>query len=259
MRLLYPCDPFDKKKVDEAYEEEYEAAKRNGVLCSLFSAEDFEIGEFRPRPTLVEGEDVVYRGWMLKPDQYRNLESAVAQMGGITLTTAAQYRHCHYLPEWYSLCEEFTPKTIFLNKDDDFPKALAGNDWTAYFVKDFVKSLTTTRGSVAKNVEEIGEVVALIQKYRGEIEGGVCVREFEELRSDTEERYFVFRGTAFSRDDVVPEIVKRIAERIESPFFSVDIVLKIDGSPRLIELGDGQVSDRKKWDADRFIEIFNQK
>jgi len=44
----------------------------------------------------------------------------------------------------------------------------------------------------------------------------------------------------------VPKIVQTIAPRIDSPFFSVDVVLSTDGTPRLIELGDGQVSDRKQ-------------
>ncbi len=83
------------------------------------------------------------------------------------------------------------------------------------------------------------------------------MRQFEELRPDSEERYFVFKQKAFARDGAVPEIVERIATRINSPFFSVDIVLAANGVPRLIELGDGQVSDRKKWDADRFVAMLN--
>ncbi len=100
-------------------------------------------------------------------------------------------------------------------------------------------------------------MVDLIERYRGQLEGGVCIRELEDLLPETEERYFVFRGKAFARDGVVPELVKDIARRIESPFFSVDIVLTREGTPRLIELGDGQVSDRKKWPASTFIEALN--
>ncbi|MFZ6801028.1 hypothetical protein [Undibacterium sp. Di24W] len=46
MRFLYPCDPFNKKKPDEAYEEDFLAAQAAGLSCSLYSAEDFEQGEF---------------------------------------------------------------------------------------------------------------------------------------------------------------------------------------------------------------------
>ncbi len=257
MRLLYPCDPFEKKKPDEAYEEEFNAAAAAGLACSLYSAEDFELGEFKPRPPLIEGEEVIYRGWMLTPENYARLQSAVEGKGGRMLTTSGQYRHCHYLPEWYSLCKELTPKTLFLNRDADFSAELAGLGWQGYFVKDHVKSLTTSRGSVAKTAGEVAEIVALIEKFRGQVEGGVCIREFEALRHETEERYFVFKRKTFARDGVVPEIVDRIAACIDSPFFSIDIVLSAKGEPRLIELGDGQVSDRKKWPAPRFVDMFS--
>lgn len=256
MRLLYPCSPLEKKKPDEIFEEEFLAAQKAELPCALYSAEDFECGEFKPRPALTEGEEMLYRGWMLTPDSYARLYSAVADKGGRMITTPEQYRQCHYLPEWYSLCVDITPKTIFLERDADFSLVLNELGWRAYFVKDYVKSLTTSRGSVAENTEEVKEIVGLIEKYRGQVEGGVCVREFEELRPDTEERFFVFQGRAYARDKNVPAIVAEIAQRIDSPFFSVDIISGVNGTPRLIELGDGQVSDRKKWTPGRFMEIF---
>lgn len=66
----------------------------------------------------------------------------------------------------------------------------------------------------------------------------------------------MFQGKPYARNGVVPKIVRTIASRIDSPFFSVDVVLSTDGALRLIELGDGQVSDRKQWPAERFLEIF---
>ena len=40
------------------------------------------------------------------------------------------------------------------------------------------------------------------------------------------------------------------------PFYSVDVVQRADGEPRLIEFVDGQVSDRKKRDANVFCGAF---
>lgn len=256
MHLLYPCDPFNKKEPDETYAEEFAAARAAQLDCSLYLAEDFEGGEFRPRPQLSEGEVVIYRGWMLTIAGYAALAGAIEAKGANALTPVAQYRLCHHLPEWYARCEDLTPKTVFAVRGADYADAARPLRGPSYFVKDYVKSLTTTRGSVAESVDEIPEVVALIEKYRGQVEGGVCIREFEDLRPETEERYFVFKGRAFSRDGAVPGIVTNIAERIDSPFYSVDIVMNVKGEPRLIELGDGQVSDRKKWPAERFVAMF---
>jgi hypothetical protein len=36
------------------------------------------------------------------------------------------------------------------------------------------------------------------------------------------------------------------------PFISIDVAEREDGVLRLLEIGDGQVSDRKKWGLQRF-------
>ncbi|RSZ59597.1 hypothetical protein EJB06_09270 [Massilia atriviolacea] len=255
--MLFPSDPFNKRLADEAYGEEYAAARAAGVACSLFSFEDFETGQFRALPALSAGVEVLYRGWMLSPDRYVRLHQGIAGVGCAMLTSPAQYRHCHYLPEWYALCEEFTPETVVLARDADFAAAMEGRNWPAYFVKDYVKSLTTQRGSVAATPHEIGELVGLIERYRGALEGGVCIRKFEQLQADSEERYFVLRGQAFGREGIAPALVHELARRIDSPFFSVDVAASSEGTLRLIELGDGQVSDRKQWQVERFMAMLD--
>jgi hypothetical protein len=255
MHLLFPSDPFNKSAVDEAYSEEWEAMLRVGWSCSLFSFEDFELGEFKPRLPLPVSEELLYRGWMLTPERYSQLYQAVSGQGATLKTHPSQYRRCHYLPEWYSLCEDVTPETVVAPKGADFVALLEGKEWPAYFVKDYVKSLTTPRGSVATVPHQVAEIVSLIEQYRGSVEGGVCVRRFERWLPDTEERYFVFNGQAYAREGAPPALVQEIAMRIESPFFSVDLVQSEGGGLRLIELGDGQVSDRKKWTAEPFASM----
>ena len=255
MHLLYPSDPFDRKQPDEDYHHEFVAARAAGLDCVLFSFEDFRSGTFKPHPAGALQADVLYRGWMLAPDDYERLCQAVEAAGARMRVDPPAYKRCHYLPEWYEACREFTPRTRFCARDDDFAVRLAGVGWAAFFVKDFVKSLTTSRGSIARDAAEVGEIVDLMERYRGRIEGGICVREFENLVPDTEERYFVVDGRAHARDGNVPAVVRDIARRIDSPFFSVDIVRDSGGRRRLIELGDGQVSDRKKWSASTFAAL----
>jgi hypothetical protein len=258
MHLLFPCDPFNKSSVDDNYVEEWQAATDMGMACSLFSFEDFEEGVFRPRPALAAGESIVYRGWMLRPERYAALFDACAAQGARLDTDTAQYRRCHHLPEWYAACVDDTPETVFAARDADFVAAVAGKDWPAFFVKDHVKSLTSTRGSIAATACEIALVVDLIEQYRGAVEGGVCIRRFETLLPDTEERYFSWHSRAYGRHGSVPALVASIAARIDSPFFSIDIVSSDKGQLRLIELGDGQVSDRKQWTAPQFMAMLAQ-
>jgi hypothetical protein len=255
MQLLYPCDPFDKKTPDQDYADEHAAALAAGLSCSLFSFEDFQLGAFLPRSALVPGADVLYRGWMLTPARYAQLVDAIASKGAQAMVSAGHYRSCHHLPGWYERCRDLTPATIVLSEQDDIAEALARTGWSAFFVKDFVKSLTTSRGSVARDANEVREVLDLIARYRGELEGGICIRELESLVPDSEARYFVLRGKAYAREGDAPALVHEIARRIDSPFFSVDVALGANGELRLIEIGDGQVSDRKQWPAARLIEM----
>lgn len=252
MRLLYPSDPFDKKRPDEQYAEEHDAMVAAGLLASLFSFEDFEAGTFRPSPALESGEPVLYRGWMLTLDAYAQLVEQLLEKGGVMITSPTQYRHCHYLPEWYPTLAVHTSETRVLASDADFVQVLQGLDWPGYFIKDYVKSLNTGSGSLVDTTEQIAPLVDRMRQYRGQVEGGICVRCREEYLEETERRYFVLHGVAHGVEGEVPELVNDCARVIDSPFFSVDVVLRSDGVLRLVELGDGQVSDRKEWSAERF-------
>lgn len=253
MRLLYPSDPMNPRLADSTYLEEYEAARSVGFETSLFSFEDFECGEFKPRPAPQAGDVVLYRGWMLSVPAYENLVKALEGRSALPFTSIANYRACHHLPEWYPALDDVTAETVVLGEGTDFAAALSGRDWPGYFVKDYVKSLSTAGGSLVSRPEEIAGVVARMKKYRGVVEGGVCVRRKEEYEPESERRYFVFQKCPFASSEGVPEIVSVCASRVESPFFSVDIAKRRDGVLRLIELGDGQVSDRKEWPAEEFV------
>jgi hypothetical protein len=103
-------------------------------------------------------------------------------------------------------------------------------------------------------------VVAELKSYRGDIEGGVCVRRVEDFLPETERRYFVIAGRPFSPDGggEVPDIVSVCAARVPSPFFSVDVVRRRDGVLRVVEVGDGQVSDLVGWSPAAFAAIWRQ-
>ena len=174
MHILYPSDPLNPASAPEPYTDELIHARRLGISCSLFSFEDFETGVFRARPALVPGAVVLYRGWMLTVEGYSRLHAAIVAAGGVPFTSPAQYRNCHHLPEWYPLCADLTPETIVLPRDADvagaipsdadIARALAGKGWEGYFVKDYVKSLTTARGSIATTPGEVAAIVSEIER-----------------------------------------------------------------------------------------------
>ena len=93
--------------------------------------------------------------------------------------------------------------------------------------------------------------------YRDELEGGICVRRVEEFVEESECRYFVVAGLPHGPDErEIPPPVLVAANRIASPFFSVDVALNAAGQWRIVELGDGQVSDLVGWTPERFAAVW---
>lgn len=255
MRIIYPFNPFNEQEADEPYQEEFSFMKSQSVECSLFDFDALYLDEFRPKPQLLSDEIVLYRGWMLNPERYQKLINFITKKGAIPFTTYENYIKCHHLPNWYDSCVELTAESRFFSNDKELEVNVEALGWGEYFVKDFVKSNSTKRGSIASSPEEVREIVELINTYRGEIEGGIAVRRVESYDEDTETRYFVFNGRAYSPDGEIPEIVLNIAERVNASFYSVDIIQRNDGIYRLVEIGDGQVSDKKTWSTKTFSKM----
>ncbi|WP_428242734.1 ATP-grasp domain-containing protein [Gynuella sp.] len=254
MRLLFPRNPLNEKEADGPFGEEYVLLKEKGITCSLYDYDALVFGEFWPQPPIENGDIVLYRGWMLNPDTYNRLSNLVRKRGGEMLTSADNFVRSHHITGWYDAVVEFTAETIFIEHEEDAVPEAKKSGWNQFFVKDFVKSNYSERGSIANSPLEVLEIIDLIRKYRGEIEGGIALRRVEEFIEDSEVRYFVFNGKPYSPGGGIPPIVAEIATRHNAPFYSVDVVQRTDGELRLIEIGDGQVSDRKSWGARVFCE-----
>jgi hypothetical protein len=97
-----------------------------------------------------------------------------------------------------------------------------------------------------------------MRRFRGLIEGGFCVRRIESFLPDTERRYFVIDGVPHASTGEVPPIVQECAKRLRNRFYSVDVVQRADGQLRVVEVGDGQVSDLVGWTPERFARILNE-
>lgn len=256
MQIIYPDDYSKTGKPDEAFEQEYLCAQALNIHCLLLSSEDVALSKYKFSHPFKSDSPVIWRGWMLNKDEYQQLYHAVNTHGGQMLETPEDYIQNHHITGWYEACKEFTPKTVFTTVNADFESLTSQLQWPAYFVKDYVKSLTTTRGSIAQNADEIKEILKLIAQFRGDIEGGVSLRYVEKFLNDSERRYFVLNKKIFSADDDIPEFVKKVAQQVNTPFYSIDVVKNTEGELRLVEIGDGQVSDIKEWSAEKLTKAF---
>jgi hypothetical protein len=255
IHFLFPADSLDRSAPDEMFSGQAVALAGRGFTTSVFT--DAVLAGRKPLKGIPAGSTVVYRGWMLDGERYAALATAIVQGGATAFTNLHDYLSTHHLPNWYPLLADLTPETRVYPADADIATELRALGWGEYFLKDYVKSVKSRRGSIVRDPSEAVAVLEELREYRGEIEGGICVRRVEEFVADSERRYFVLSGVPHSADATpIPAIVRDCARRIASRFFSVDVVQRTDGVERVVEVGDGQVSDLVGWSEDAFAAMW---
>jgi ATP-grasp domain, R2K clade family 3 len=256
IHFVFSQDSAEAARPEEMFADQWSALTQAGFSASLCS--DAVLAGTKRLRNVPHGAVVVYRGWMVKADEYATLVNGIAQCGAKAFTTPQEYLAAHHLPNWYPLLSDLTPETRAFPADADIVAELRALGWGSYFLKDYVKSLKTARGSIVRDPAEAPAVVAELREYRGEIEGGICVRRVEEFTPESERRYFVLLGVGYAATEGVgvPEIVHECAKRLTSKFFSVDVARRADGQLRVVEVGDGQVSDMVGWSPEAFAAMW---
>jgi hypothetical protein len=263
--LLVPADPLRPRRADEHFAPEAAAARDAGHDVALIDHDALAEpdGAERAAARVPEGGGAaVYRGWMLASGQYAALASALAAKGVTLRTSAEQYRRAHELPGWYPALAPVTPAAAWTAGDaeQEFCTACARLGPGPAVLRDYVKSMkhywheaayipdTADRAAAWK-------VAARFRELRGdEFTGGFVLRRFEELTS-AEARTWWAGGTCHlvtahpdTPGELPPDIdLEPFTPLIRSlglPFVAADLALRADGTWRVVELGDGQVSDR---------------
>ncbi len=264
--VLFPSSYFSKTNVDEEFALEYRSAAENGMFETILfdQMKWFDEG----RLCLTGGREcrALYRGWMMKPEEYSRFYEALGQRGVRLITTPEAYERFHIFPNIYGAFSEDTPKMItvphggscdlvdlvdlaqikaqlgrFMVKD--YVKSVKGTDFPRYFSEDITE-------------EEFGRQLEIFYKYRGSLlTGGLCFKQYVELMKyggyTNEWRVFYLFGNVLSRcpnsgqPNHAPapphELVKKYSA-LDSPYYTVDYAELADGSWKVLEAGDGGVS-----------------
>jgi hypothetical protein len=280
VQVVFCADPFNVRQPDPVYEAEAQAAHELGIDWHLMSFEAL-VDERDPTRAVRRVPEVttpvlaVYRGWMLRPEQYRQLYEALAARGLTLINDPTAYTHCHELPRWYPLLDHWTPRSTWLETDgtisaDDLDALLGPFGNGPVVVKDFVKS-RKHEWAEACFIPDAGDRVAAERVVRRFLElqgpdlhGGLVVRELEPFEPlavhsrsgmplTVEYRLFWLDGEPilsapyWEEGDYAgppPPIddVRPIARLVQSRFFTMDVAKRTDGTWRVVELGDGQVA-----------------
>jgi len=275
LKLLFPSDYFDKSAPDEAYKEEYAIAKSLGFGCLLFDYDEFIETKSINLKNVDDDGMLLYRGWMLKLQDYSTLYDLLSDEGYLLLNSAWLYEIYHHFNDIYSQLEGKidTPKIITIKKIDDeysffnsdigyLPLNVKEHFKDYFIMKDNVKSVKGSdfpdKISVDISDEEFTKLVEKFIQLRGGLyTGEIVLKQYENLKkygnTTNEWRVFYFLGKVMTvnrnsnQSDNAPRVpdcmVNNEAITNESSFiYTADFAETEDGRWILIETGDGQVS-----------------
>ncbi len=260
--ILYPSSYFDVNKVDEDLKTEYEAAKETGLFETVLFGYDRFIQEGKltlSRP-IKENTKAIYRGWMMKPEQYRAFYEGLKALNIELITPPSAYEKMHVFPNIYRTFLDDTAKMMVFPLHEQIDVEILKKNFDRFMVKDYVKSVKGTSfpkyfdGSISQ--EEFDKWMEVFYEYRGDLlTGGICIKEYFDLKKydgrTNEYRVFYINNdiVTVSKNSaqasfapVVPiGLVEKYSD-LDSPYYTVDFAELDDGSWRVIEAGDGSVS-----------------
>lgn len=260
--LVFPSSYFSDNKIDEELEAEYNAAAETGLFdIVLFSYDKwFNEGVLKLNKHIEKPVFAIYRGWMMKPEQYKAFYYELKSNNIDLLTSPDSYEMFHIFPNIYPSLKQDTPKMIVYPDGEKVSLEEVKNRFDRFMVKDFVKSVkgTSFPKYFEKTVtqEEFEKQMDMFYKYRGGLyTGGICIKEYLTLKkygSHTNEyRVFYMGGQAatVSRNSgqyihapMPPQkLIEKYAD-LGSPYYTIDYAELENGEWKILEAGDGQVS-----------------
>ena len=289
-------DPLEPGRPDRSFQFEVAEIERLGLAYILVDHDALVRGDdvaqvIRRIPEQTEPVTAMYRGWMMTPNQYRQLYDALASRNIRLVNDPDQYRHCHYLPESYPIIERLTPRSVWLTGDlsiNRIMEVLTPFGDRPVIIKDFVKSRKHEWAGAcfipsAADRVAVERVVSRFLELQGDdLNEGLVFREFVEFRPvgvhpksgmPLTEEYRIFWLDArpmfwspywedgdYAGTGPPLDLFAETAAAVRSRFFSMDVARRIDGAWLIVELGDGQVSGLpRESDARSFYEALSRR
>ncbi|WKU06645.1 ATP-grasp domain-containing protein [Micromonospora sp. HUAS LYJ1] len=265
MLLIVPADPLRPRRPDPHFAAEAQAAREAGHPVAVVDHDALAAGRDVTRAVagVPAADDAVYRGWMLSATGYAGFAGALRARQVTLRTDPDRYRRAHELPGWYATAAALTPEsrwTVGVDRTDfDRVRTALGSgpavlrDWTKsakhhWHEACFVPELAD--GDAAWRV-----ATRLCELRDDDVAGGFVLRRFEplsgvEIRTWWVDGRCVLTGPHPDTPTELPDVpvdlgpLAAVVTALDLPFVTADLAWRADGRWRLVEIGDGQVSDR---------------
>ncbi|MDX3097932.1 ATP-grasp domain-containing protein [Streptomyces sp. ME01-24h] len=268
--FVFCADALRPSRVDAHFAAEAEAVRALGHDVALVDHDALLAGDAAAATSRVPSGagPAWYRGWMMSAQRYAALSAALSERRVLLGTSPDQYRRAHELPGWYGAFAAQTPRSTWLPLDPAGPPpgapalaaATAPLGEGPAVVKDYVKSRKHEWDEACyvpelADTEHLASVVARFAALQGDdLAGGIVVRAFESfVKAAGEARVWWTGGEAAlvtahpDTPDLRPapdlDAVRPLVRALGCPFVTTDLALHEDGRWRVVEVGDGQVSD----------------
>ncbi|MFF7019532.1 ATP-grasp domain-containing protein [Streptomyces klenkii] len=266
--ILFCRDPLHPRRADPHFAEDVRAAREAGLRTALLDHDALLAGDAggAVRGVPRGAGDAWYRGWMVPSGRYAELAGALAAREVTLLTPPDAYRCAHELPGWYAAFTSVTPASVWLPAGPG--RAPGAPELAALaaplgggpgIVKDFVKSRKHEWHEACyvpdlADTDRLAAVVArFVELQDAFLAGGVVLRAFERFTGAGEARVWWVDGrpvlvTAHPdhpdrRPEPALDAVAPLVAALGCRFVTTDLARREDGEWRVVEVGDGQVSD----------------
>jgi len=272
LTVLFCTDPLTPGRVDAHFAAQAATVRDLGGTVALIDHDALLAGDapLSVRKVPRDAGPVWYRGWMIPSASYDDLSQALTDRGAPLHVTPDRYRTAHELPGWYATFEAVTPQSVWTPwKPGEEPSQAQIAEWLAplgsgpAIVKDYVKSRKHEWAEAcfipdATDIEHATTVIArMIELQEDTLQGGVVLRRFENYEQadgrTVEARVWWVDGepALVSAHPDTPErapepdltAIVLLVRKLGCRFITTDVARRDDGVWRVVEVGDGQVSD----------------
>lgn len=222
LQIVYRSSDENKDEIHHLYQDEANAMKAEGIMIGV-----------KPK---YHAEYLIYRGFsIVKEIDYPKDERFIQGF--------KEHINYLFLSKYYPHIEDLTIETFFVDKlDERVPDLIKERSWVKAFIKKEISALEhIEEGKSVWPDTSIEEMSKLFSKYKFDGKFGIRKLVQKEI-IDNEERYWVFNGNIYHRQDKIPEVVKEAAKRLNklgSRYYTIDATPEF-----VVEVNPGESSDR---------------
>ncbi|WP_271424763.1 hypothetical protein [Aequorivita sinensis] len=221
-QVIYPASENDEYEIIERFKIDAEAMKAIGLNVGT-------------KP-LAEATSLMYRGFIINNEESYPKDKRY-------LNTYNVYRQYQDMSKYYASIADLSIETFFV--DDltiEVEEMIKTRAWEKAFIKKDSKALEhIDQGKSVWPETSFEEMKKLYAQFP--FDGRYAIRKYIDPDIiDQEERYWVFNGNIYHRDNNIPNIVKEAAKRLNklgSRYYTIDATPDF-----VVEVNPGESSDR---------------